>query len=115
MRVAKDPNPHTIPSILTRQIGREGACPRVIVIFADLSTLGSSVNSDDFNFDHIKPRLNVALADDLDDVLVWDQVYNAVTPVSAPDSIFPPPPLYSIDHRTHTIVQLPLEKDADVS
>ncbi|KAM5342890.1 hypothetical protein ACJ41O_013856 [Fusarium nematophilum] len=85
------------------------------VIFADLSTLGSSVNSDDFNFDHIKPRLNVALADDLDDVLVWDQVYNAVTPVSAPDSIFPPPPLYSIDHRTHTIVQLPLEKDADVS
>ena len=41
----------------------------------DLLRLDSAVESDDFDLDHTKPLLNAALANDLDDALIWDQVY----------------------------------------
>ncbi|KAM7183890.1 hypothetical protein V8F33_013299 [Rhypophila sp. PSN 637] len=45
----------------------------------DLLRLELSLRADEFDFDRIKPLLNAALADHIDDALVWDQVYNAVT------------------------------------
>ncbi|KAK3933656.1 hypothetical protein QBC46DRAFT_275334 [Diplogelasinospora grovesii] len=45
----------------------------------DLLKLISAVASDNFDFDRIKPLLNAALADDLDDTLIWDEVYKTVT------------------------------------
>lgn len=47
-------------------------------IRSDLLRLVSVVASGDFDFDQIKPLLIIALADNPDDVLIWDQVYNAV-------------------------------------
>ncbi|KAH6869245.1 hypothetical protein B0T10DRAFT_280007 [Thelonectria olida] len=41
-------------------------------LFSDLSTLGSSVNSNDVDLDRIKPLLNAVLAADPDDALIWD-------------------------------------------
>ncbi|KAK4209472.1 hypothetical protein QBC37DRAFT_475544 [Rhypophila decipiens] len=35
------------------------------------------LNSDDFDLDRIKPLLNAALADHLDDSLIWSRVCNA--------------------------------------
>ncbi|KAH6876701.1 hypothetical protein B0T10DRAFT_196376 [Thelonectria olida] len=55
-------------------------------LFSDLSTLGSSVNSNDVDLDRIKPLLNAVLADDPDDALIWDQVYRAISePTPPPD------------------------------
>ncbi|KAB5511463.1 hypothetical protein GE09DRAFT_932421, partial [Coniochaeta sp. 2T2.1] len=53
-------------------------------LFSDLSRLNSLVNSDDFELDSIKHLLNAALADDPNDALIWDQVYNAVTECTPP-------------------------------
>ncbi|KAM7201375.1 hypothetical protein V8F33_003475, partial [Rhypophila sp. PSN 637] len=56
----------------------------------DLLRLEFSLRADEFDFDRIKPLLNAALADHIDDALVWDQVYNAVTestPLPPPDRI----------------------------
>ncbi|KAK3384287.1 hypothetical protein B0T24DRAFT_516412, partial [Lasiosphaeria ovina] len=52
----------------------------------DLLKLISAVSSDDFDFDfdRIKPLLKAALADDPDDALIWDRVYNAVTESTPP-------------------------------
>ncbi|KAK3897955.1 dual serine/threonine and tyrosine protein kinase, partial [Staphylotrichum tortipilum] len=51
---------------------------------SDLSKLNSAVNSDDFDLDRIKPLLTAALADHLDDVLIWERVYDAVTKSTPP-------------------------------
>ncbi|KAK0610050.1 hypothetical protein B0T17DRAFT_593872 [Bombardia bombarda] len=50
----------------------------------DLLKLNSAVSSDDFDFDRIKPLLKAAIADDPDDALIWDRVYNAVTESTPP-------------------------------
>jgi len=53
-------------------------------LFSDLSRLNSVINSYDFDLDRIKPLLNAALADPLDDALLWDRVYDAVTESTPP-------------------------------
>ncbi|KAL2889274.1 hypothetical protein HOO65_030775 [Ceratocystis lukuohia] len=50
----------------------------------DLIRLTSAVASTDFNFDRVKPLLKSALADETDDTLLWDQVYQAVTEPTPP-------------------------------
>ncbi|KAL2168365.1 hypothetical protein VTG60DRAFT_7343 [Thermothelomyces hinnuleus] len=64
-------------------------------LFSDLSRLNSAVNSDDFDLDRIKPLLNASLADHLDDTLIWDRVYDAVT-----ESTPPPRPIVSSVQQT---------------
>lgn len=51
---------------------------------SNLLRLISAVASDNFDFDRIKPLLKAALADDPDDPLIWDQVYQAVTEPTPP-------------------------------
>ncbi|KAL2175530.1 uncharacterized protein P884DRAFT_286564 [Thermothelomyces heterothallicus CBS 202.75] len=51
---------------------------------SDLLRLELSLDSDDFDLDRIKPVLNAALADHLDDALIWDRVYDAVTEATPP-------------------------------
>ncbi|KAK0728902.1 hypothetical protein B0T26DRAFT_810694 [Lasiosphaeria miniovina] len=46
-------------------------------LLSDLSRLNSAVNSDDFDLDYIKPLLKCAIADNIDDALIWDRVYRA--------------------------------------
>ncbi|KAH8746941.1 serine/threonine-protein kinase Sgk2 [Diaporthe sp. PMI_573] len=67
-------------------------------LFSELPRLNSAITSDDFDFDRIKPLLNVALADKPDDGLIWDQVYNAVT-----DSTPPPRPIASSLQQTSMV------------
>ncbi|KAK0726803.1 hypothetical protein B0T26DRAFT_638800 [Lasiosphaeria miniovina] len=56
-------------------------------LFSDLSRLDSAVSSDDFDFDRIIPLLKSAITDD-NDVLIWKQVYKAVTePTPHPQTI----------------------------
>ncbi|KAL2888933.1 kinase-like domain [Ceratocystis lukuohia] len=50
----------------------------------DLIRLTSAVASTDFNFDRVKPLLKSVLADETDDTLLWDQVYQAVTEPTPP-------------------------------
>ncbi|KAL2889272.1 hypothetical protein HOO65_030773 [Ceratocystis lukuohia] len=50
----------------------------------DLIRLNFTVASTDFNFDRVKPLLKSALADETDDTLLWDQVYQAVTEHTPP-------------------------------
>ncbi|PHH49257.1 hypothetical protein CFIMG_005936RA [Ceratocystis fimbriata CBS 114723] len=50
----------------------------------DVIRLSSTVDSTDFNFDCVKPLLKSALADETDDTLLWDQVYQAVTEHTPP-------------------------------
>jgi hypothetical protein len=61
----------------------------------DLLRLELSLRSDDFDLDRIKPLLNAALADHLDDALIWDRVYDAVT-----ESTPPPRPIASSLQQT---------------
>lgn len=61
---------------------------------SELLRLNSAVNSDDFDLNLIKPLLNAALADNLNDVFIWDQVYNIVNKST-------PPPL-PISHLQQT-------------
>ncbi|KAK4097754.1 hypothetical protein N658DRAFT_500058, partial [Parathielavia hyrcaniae] len=58
---------------------------------SDLLRLELSLDSDDFDLDRIKPVLNAALADHLDDTLIWGRVYDAVT-----ESTPPPRPIASL-------------------
>ncbi|RSL43016.1 hypothetical protein CEP51_016410 [Fusarium floridanum] len=53
---------------------------------SDLLKLISAVASADvnFDFDRVKPLLISALADEPDDILIWDQVYNAVAESTPP-------------------------------
>lgn len=46
---------------------------------SDLLLLELSLDSDDFDLDRTKLVLNAALADHLDDTLIWGRVYDAVT------------------------------------
>ncbi|KAM7182691.1 hypothetical protein V8F33_014103 [Rhypophila sp. PSN 637] len=64
-------------------------------IRSDLLRLISAVTSDVFDFDRIKPLLIIALADNPDDVLIWDQVYNAII-----ESTPPPQPIASSLQQT---------------
>jgi hypothetical protein len=57
--------------------------------------LNSAVSSDSFDFDRVKPLLNAALTDKLEDALFWKQVYNAVT-----ESTPPPRPIASSLQQT---------------
>jgi hypothetical protein len=57
--------------------------------------LNSAVSSDNFDFDRIKPLLRAALADNRDDALIWDRVYDAVT-----ESTPPPRPIASSIQQT---------------
>ncbi|KAK4031374.1 hypothetical protein C8A01DRAFT_51523 [Parachaetomium inaequale] len=50
---------------------------------ADLLRLELLLDSDDLDLDRIKPLLTVALADDSDDALIWDRVYNALCNTSS--------------------------------
>ncbi|KAK4177255.1 hypothetical protein QBC36DRAFT_212056 [Triangularia setosa] len=59
-------------------------------LFGDLLRLTSAVHFNDFGLSRIKPLLNAAYADYLDDALVWERVYDAVT-----DFIPPPRPIAS--------------------
>ncbi|KAK0621573.1 hypothetical protein B0T17DRAFT_295605 [Bombardia bombarda] len=61
---------------------------------SDLLRLNSAVDSDDFDFDRIKPLLNAALTEKPDSE-IWDQVYNAVT-----ESTPPPRPIASSLQQT---------------
>ncbi|KAK3364743.1 hypothetical protein B0T24DRAFT_418960 [Lasiosphaeria ovina] len=61
----------------------------------DLIGLYWAIRSNSFDFDRIKPLVEAALADDPDDALVWDRVYNAVT-----ESTPPPRPIASSLQQT---------------
>jgi serine/threonine protein kinase len=54
-----------------------------------------AINSDDFDFNRIKPLLKAALVDEPVDALIWDEVYSAVT-----ESTPPPRPIISSIHQT---------------
>ncbi|KAK6950139.1 hypothetical protein Daesc_008465 [Daldinia eschscholtzii] len=60
-----------------------------------LRQLQVALNSDDLDLDRIKPLPKLALADDLDDALIWDQAYLAVT-----ESTPPPRPIASALQQT---------------
>ncbi len=60
-----------------------------------LLCLELSLDSDDFDLDRINPLLNAALADRIDDVLIWDRVYDAIT-----ESTPPPRPIVSSLQQT---------------
>uniref|UniRef100_A0A8H7NHF6 non-specific serine/threonine protein kinase n=1 Tax=Bionectria ochroleuca TaxID=29856 RepID=A0A8H7NHF6_BIOOC len=61
----------------------------------DLLKLISAVASDEFDFDRVKPLLKSALADELDDALIWKHLYDAVT-----ESTPPPRPIPSSIQQT---------------
>jgi hypothetical protein len=61
----------------------------------DLLKLISAVASDDFDFDRVKPLLKSALADELDDAIIWNHLYEAVT-----ESTPPPRPIPSSIQQT---------------
>lgn len=62
---------------------------------SDLLRLELSFVSDDFDLDRIQPALKSAIADDIDDARIWDQVYHAVTELTPP-----PHPIVSSLQRT---------------
>ncbi|KAL2884644.1 hypothetical protein HOO65_100048 [Ceratocystis lukuohia] len=53
----------------------------------DLIRLQCAVAFTDFNFDCVKPLLKSVLADETDDTLLWDQVYQAVTEPTPPPQL----------------------------
>ncbi|KAI5927512.1 serine/threonine-protein kinase Sgk2 [Camillea tinctor] len=70
-----------------------------------LLRLNQALASDNFNLDRIKPLLESAIANPLDDANVWDQAYRAVTETT------PPPPLKASSfkqtpwsHKTSSLV-----------
>ncbi|PMD53352.1 uncharacterized protein K444DRAFT_646753 [Hyaloscypha bicolor E] len=56
---------------------------------SDLLKLISAITSDNFHFDRIKPLLTAALTDNWDDVLIWDQVYNAYVNIVLKEKLGP--------------------------
>ncbi|KAL2256834.1 hypothetical protein VTK26DRAFT_1045 [Humicola hyalothermophila] len=62
---------------------------------SDLLRLELSLELDNFDLDGIKPLLRAALADNYDDALIWDRVYDAVT-----ESTPPPRPIASSIQQT---------------
>ncbi|KAF4419981.1 hypothetical protein CGCF415_v014079 [Colletotrichum fructicola] len=65
--------------------------------FGELSNLNAKVTSDDFDLNRAKPLLKAALADDLDDELIWRQVGNLVIEAT------PPPPINSVFTSTNPL------------
>ena len=57
-------------------------------LVSDLSGLISAVNSDDFDFDRIKPLLTAVVNSEPDEI-VWDKVYDAVTETTPPPRSLP--------------------------
>nr|ODN77231.1 hypothetical protein L203_06310 [Cryptococcus depauperatus CBS 7841] len=55
----------------------------------DILRLDSAASSKDFDFDHIIPLLEAALADNLEDALIWDRVADAAAALN----VTPPPGL----------------------
>ncbi|TWU73405.1 hypothetical protein ED733_003499 [Metarhizium rileyi] len=53
-------------------------------LLSDLSRVMSTLNSGEFKFDHIKPLLKVAVADKLNDALIWNHVYKIITETTPP-------------------------------
>ncbi|KAL2156662.1 hypothetical protein VTH82DRAFT_1407 [Thermothelomyces myriococcoides] len=53
-------------------------------LFGDLLRLTSAVHSDNSDLDRIKPLLKAALAERLDDELIWSRVYDIVTESTPP-------------------------------
>ncbi|KAK7414966.1 hypothetical protein QQZ08_012468 [Neonectria magnoliae] len=66
-----------VTRLLTSKTGRG-------TLRSDLLRLELSLESGDFDFDRVKALLKSALADEADDALIWDQVYNAVTEPTPP-------------------------------
>lgn len=64
-------------------------------LYRDLLRLNSALDSDDFDYNRIKPLLRAALADNPNDALIWDQVYKAVI-----DPTPPPQPIASSLQQT---------------
>ncbi|KAL2755485.1 hypothetical protein ACRALDRAFT_1051127 [Sodiomyces alcalophilus JCM 7366] len=64
-------------------------------VFSDLLRLASAVDSGDFDLDRVKPLLKAALADHLDDALIWDRVSDAIV-----ESTPPPRPIASSTQQT---------------
>lgn len=62
---------------------------------SDLLRLELSLDSHDFDPDRVKPLLKTALADDLDDIFIWNEVYKSVT-----ESTPPPRPIASSLQQT---------------
>ncbi|KAF7877724.1 hypothetical protein EAF04_001395 [Stromatinia cepivora] len=53
-------------------------------LFSELLRLNSTITSDDFDLDRIKPLLNAALTDNPDDIFIWDQIYNIIIESTPP-------------------------------
>ena len=62
--------------------------------FRELLILYNFITSDDFDPDSIMPLLTTALADDSNDVLIWDEVGCAIT-----ESTPPPRPIFPIQEK----------------
>ncbi|WVO14629.1 hypothetical protein L204_102266 [Cryptococcus depauperatus] len=80
----------------------------------DISRLISSVQSKNFDFDHIIPLLEAALADNLEDALIWDRVADAAADAAAALNVTPPPRSITLSfqqtprvHSTSSIVNSP--------
>ncbi|KAL2171516.1 hypothetical protein VTG60DRAFT_2684 [Thermothelomyces hinnuleus] len=56
-------------------------------LFGDLLRLNDAIDSDDFDPERVKPLLNAALADEIDDAFIWDRVYDAVTESTPPPGL----------------------------
>ncbi|WVN88935.1 uncharacterized protein L203_106461 [Cryptococcus depauperatus CBS 7841] len=76
----------------------------------DISRLISSVQSKNFDFDHIIPLLEAALADNPEDALIWDRLANAAAALN----VTPPPRSMTLSslqtpwvHSTSSIVNSP--------
>ncbi|WVN89508.1 uncharacterized protein L203_104733 [Cryptococcus depauperatus CBS 7841] len=76
----------------------------------DILRLNSSVQSKNFDFDHIIPLLEAALADNPEDALIWDRLANAAAALN----VTPPPRSMTLSslqtpwvHSTSSIVNSP--------
>ncbi|KAH8744073.1 hypothetical protein F5883DRAFT_30549 [Diaporthe sp. PMI_573] len=83
----------TLQTLRASRLLRSGSTGKDL--FGDLLRLNSAVHSDDFDLDRIRPLLSAVLADDSNDALIWDRVYDAVS-VSTP----PPRPVASSIQQT---------------
>ena len=74
-------------------------------LYDDLSSLNSPVNSGDFDLALIKPLLDAALTDNLDDAAIWEEAHATVTKFILPPRLIPTPaPQTPLHHTTSSIV-----------
>ncbi|KAL8296099.1 hypothetical protein RB600_001543 [Gaeumannomyces tritici] len=88
----KDLRSLTISILLTLQdlpAAKQLSSARSGALEDDLLKLISAAASKDFDFSRVRPLLNAALADDLDDALIWDKAYCAVTESTPPPRLTP--------------------------